>query len=161
MFVAETAYICGQVTIGPGSSFWPHVVVRGDISPITIGARVNVQDGTILHTKHSIPLDIEDDVGFGHGAVAHCRRIGQGSLIGIKAVVLDDCEIGRRCLIAAGTVLPPGTIVPDHTLVMGVPGRLIRELTPDEDAYLDHVTDNYVRLAVAHARGDYPRSRPA
>jgi carbonic anhydrase/acetyltransferase-like protein (isoleucine patch superfamily) len=161
VYVAPTAYVCGQVTIGPQTSIWPQVVVRGDIAEIRIGARVNIQDGTIIHTRHGVPLDIEDEVGFGHRAVAHCRRIGRATLVGIGAVLLDDCEIGQRCLIAAGSVLPPSTIVPDGMLVRGVPGKVIRPLTAEEQAYLDHVTANYLQLARAHARGDYPRAFPA
>ncbi len=160
VFIADTAYVCGDVHIGNGSSVWPGSVIRGDISAIRIGCRVNVQDGTIIHTKHSVPLDIADDVGFGHRAVVHCRRIGRGSLIGIGAVVLDDCVIGERCLIAAGTVLTPGTHVPDGMLAMGIPGKVVRPLKPEEDAYLDHVTTNYQRLSVAHRRGDYPAIPP-
>ena len=140
VFIADTAYVCGDVHLGNGCSVWPGSVIRGDISPIRIGERVNVQDGTIIHTKHSVPLDIADDVGFGHRAVVHCRRIGRRSLIGIGAVILDDCEIGEGCLIAAGTVLTPGTHVPDGMLALGVPGRVVRPLKPEEEAYLEHAS---------------------
>src|SRR5262245_33399301 len=138
VYVAASAYVCGQVIIGPQTSIWPQVVIRGDIAEIRIGARVNIQDGTIIHTRHGVPLDIEDDVGFGHRAVAHCRRIGRGTLVGIGAVLLDDCDIGSRCLIAAGAILPPETIVPDGMLVRGVPGKVVRALTGEEQRYLDH-----------------------
>ena len=158
VFVAETAYLCGEVTIGDQCSIWPGVVVRADIAPIRIGHQVNIQDGTIIHTKHGVPLDIEDQVGFGHRAVAHCRRIGRGTLVGIGAILLDDCEIGAGCLIAAGTVLTPGTSVPDGKLVIGVPGKVIRDLNDQERGYLRHVTENYLKLGRRHLAGDYPRT---
>ncbi len=159
-FVAETAYVCGNVEFGDECSVWGGAVVRGDISPIRIGHRVNIQDGSIVHTKHSVPLDIGDDVGIGHRAVVHCRRVGRGSLVGIGSVLLDDCEIGERCLIAAGAVLTPGTIVPDGKLVVGLPARVTRDLSEREQEYLDHVISSYVRLGKAHLRNDYPRSFP-
>ncbi len=159
-FVAPGALVCGEVTLGDDCSIWPGVVIRGDIAAIRIGHRVNVQDGTVIHTKHQVPLDIEDDVGIGHRAVVHCRRVGRGSLIGIGAVVLDDCVIGTRCLVAAGAVVTPRTQVPDGTLVAGVPAKVVRELTAAEHDYLDHVVQNYLRLAELHRRGDYPACVP-
>ena len=160
VFVSETAYICGQVSIGGDCNIWPGVIIRGDVGPIRIGKRVNIQDGTIIHTKTGVPLDIEDDVAFGHRAIAHCRRIGTRSLIGIGATVLDDAEIGEGCLIAAGAVVTPGTIIPDGKLVVGIPGKVLRDLTDRERAYIDEVLTGYRVLAEAHQRGDYPRSFP-
>ena len=133
-----------------------HVVIRGDLAPIRIGARVNVQDGSILHTPHGVPLEIGDDVGIGHRAVVHCRRVGARTLIGTGAIVLDNCEIGSCCLIAAGAVLPPGTVVPDGKMVMGVPGRVAREVGPRELAAIDHVVQSYLELGAQHAVGVFP-----
>lgn len=157
-FLSETAYVCGRVTFGVECSIWPGVVIRADISPITIGDRVNIQDGTIIHTQHGVPLDIEDDVSFGHRAVAHCRRIGCGTLVGIGSILLDGCTIGRQCLIAAGAVLTPETHIGDGQLVIGMPARAVRPLNDDELDYLRYVSTNYLELSRRHGRGDYPRA---
>lgn len=132
-----------------------HVVVRGDIAPIRIGARVNIQDGSVVHTPTGVPLDIADDVGIGHRAVVHCRSVGTRTLIGIGAIVLDDCVIGSRCIVAAGSVLAPRTVVPDGKLVMGVPGRIVREVTERDLEIIDHVVSSYVRLGRLHGSGRY------
>lgn len=156
VYVAPTSYVGGDVVLGDDVTVMHHVVIRGDLSRITIGARVNVQDGTIIHTKSGVPLDIEDDASVGHRAVVHCRRVGGGSLIGIGAIVLDDAQIGRDCVVAAGAVVTPGTIVPDGKVVVGIPGRVLRDVTDDDRAYLQHVTNSYVRLGKQHLAGQYP-----
>jgi carbonic anhydrase/acetyltransferase-like protein (isoleucine patch superfamily) len=156
VYIADTAYVAGDVVIGDESTIMHHVMIRGDISPIRIGAKVNIQDGTVVHTRYGIPLDIADGVGIGHRAVIHCRRIATRTLIGIGAIVLDDCEIGSRCLIAAGSVLPPGTIVPDDSVVMGVPGKVVRPITADDLQKIDHVVQSYLKLGRAHAAGAFP-----
>lgn len=156
VYIAPTAYVGGDVVIGDRSTVMHHVVIRGDIAPIRIGARVNLQDGTIVHTPRGIPLDIADDVGVGHRAVIHGRRIGTRTLIGIATVVLDDCEIGSRCLIAAGTLLAPGTIVPDGTVMMGVPGQRVRAVTDDDLAVIDHVVQSYMLLGGEYSGGRFP-----
>jgi carbonic anhydrase/acetyltransferase-like protein (isoleucine patch superfamily) len=156
VYIADTAYVAGDVVIGDQCTIMHHVMIRGDISPIRIGARVNIQDGTVVHTRYGIPLDIADGVGLGHRAVVHCRRVGSRSLIGIGAIVLDDCEIGERCLIAAGAVLPPGTIIPDDSVVMGMPGKVVRRTTPADLEKIDHVVQSYLMLGRAHASGLFP-----
>ena len=155
VYLAPTSVVIGDVTLGDDCTVMHHVVIRGDVSAIRIGARCNVQDGTVVHTKTGEPLDIADDVAIGHRAVTHCRRVGPHTLIGIGAIVLDDAEIGRDCVIGAGAVVTPGTIVPDGSLVMGVPGRVTRSVTAREIAYIDFVLDNYRRLARDHAAGRY------
>jgi len=137
-----------------------HVLIRGDVSPIRIGRRVNVQDGAIIHTQTGVPLHIEDDVAIGHRAVVHCKHVASHTLIGIGAVVLDGCRIGHDCVIAAGALLPPGMDVPDGKLVMGVPGRIVRDVSKRDLDYIDFVVDNYVRLGAEHAAGRYPPCRP-
>jgi carbonic anhydrase/acetyltransferase-like protein (isoleucine patch superfamily) len=146
-YVAHNATIIGDVTIGELSSFWFNSVVRGDVAPITIGRRVNVQDGAIIHCDTGIANAIEDDVSIGHGAVVHGTFVGQGTLIGIHATVLGKTRIGKQCLIAAGAVLSPGLEVPDRSLVMGVPGRIVRPANEDELKYLRWVSARYVELA--------------
>lgn len=156
VYIAPTSYVGGDVVIGAQSTVMHHVMIRGDIAPIRIGARVNVQDGVILHTPHGTPLDIADDVGIGHRAIVHCRRIGSRTLIGIGAILLDDCEIGSRCIIAAGTVLTPKTIVPDGSVVMGIPGKIVRGVTDRDLRSIDHVVQSYLELGRLHAAGRFP-----
>ncbi|MBK9121033.1 MAG: gamma carbonic anhydrase family protein [Phycisphaerales bacterium] len=155
VFIAPTAWVGGNVTIGAASSVWHHVTIRGDVAPIRIGQRVNIQDGTVIHTKTGVPLEIEDDVSIGHRAVVHCRRVGAGTLIGIGAIVLDDAEIGPGSIIAAGALVPPGTRVPSGVLVVGMPGRVRRELSAAEREYLQFVTARYLDLAGRHAAGEF------
>src|SRR4051795_13534191 len=107
-YLAHNATVTGDVTIGEDSSLWFNAVVRGDVAPVTIGRRVNVQDGAIIHCDTDVPNVIEDDVSIGHGAVCHGEFVGRGSLIGMRATLLGRTRIGRECLIAAGTVVPPG-----------------------------------------------------
>lgn len=167
VYIAPTAYVAGEVVLGDDVTIMHHVMIRGDIAPIRIGARVNVQDGSILHTPRGVPLDIEDDVGIGHRAVVHCRRVGRRTLIGIGAIVLDDCEIGSQCVIAAGAVLSPKTIIADGSVVMGVPGRVIRSVTERDLQMIDHVVESYLELGRLHAEGLFPnvaashRARPS
>jgi len=156
VFIAPSSYVGGDVAIGDESTIMYQVVIRGDIAPIRIGARVNIQDGSVVHTKYGVPLEIGDDVGVGHRAVVHCRRVEAGSLIGTGAIVLDDCEIGRQCVIAAGTVLPPGTVIPNGKVVMGVPGRVIRDVTATDLAMIDHVIQSYRQLGRKHSRDEFP-----
>ncbi len=156
VYIAPTAYVGGDLEIGDDSTIMHQASVRADIAPIRIGARVNLQDGAIVHTPWGTPLDIADDVSVGHRAVVHCRRIGTRTLIGTGSIILDDCEIGERCLIAAGTVLPPGSEIPDGFVVMGVPGMIVREVTARDLAAIDHVVQSYQEIGRRHAAGKFP-----
>ncbi len=156
VYIAPTSYVAGDVVLGDECTVMHHVTIRGDIAPIRIGRRVNVQDGVVIHTPHGVPLEIGDEVGIGHRAVVHCRRVAEQTLIGIGAIVLDDCEIGSRCIIAAGAVLAPGTVVPDGKMVMGVPGRIVRDVTERDFETIMHVVESYVRLGRRHASGEFP-----
>ncbi len=156
VYIAPTSYVCGAVTIGDDTTIMHHVCIRGDVSAIRIGARVNVQDGTIIHTHGGIDLDIEDDVSIGHRAVVHCTRVMSGALIGIGSIVLDGSIIGRHSIVAAGALVPPNTIVPDGKVIMGVPGRVVRDVTEQEREYMRYVVRNYIELGRRHAAGEYP-----
>lgn len=158
VFLAATSYVGGDVTIGDESTIMHHVMIRGDVSSITIGRRVNVQDGTIIHTKTGVPLTIEDEVSIGHRAVVHCRSVGRGTLIGTGAVVLDDAMLGEQCLIGACSLVTPGTVVPPRMVVMGIPGKVIRPVTDAELAYMAQVVLTYRRLAVEHGSGRFPNA---
>ncbi|MCB9858319.1 MAG: gamma carbonic anhydrase family protein [Phycisphaerales bacterium] len=159
-YIAPTAYVGGAVTLGDETTVMHHVVIRGDVSNIRIGARVNVQDGTVIHTTAGVDLDIGDDVSIGHRAIVHCKRIGSNSLIGMGSIVLDGCTIGQRCIIGAGAVVPPNFDVPDGKVVMGVPGRIVRDIREDEYAYLDYVVENYRKLGKRHRAGEYANVAP-
>lgn len=158
VFIASTAVVCGEVSLGDDCTVMHHVVIRGDVSAIRVGARCNVQDGTIIHTKTGVPLDISDDVAIGHRAVVHCRRVGSRTLIGIGAIVLDDAELGEGCIVGAGAVVPPGMIVPPRKVLLGVPARIARDATAADAEYVDFVLSNYRRLAVEHAANRYARA---
>lgn len=159
VYIAPTAYIGGDVTIGDDCTIMHHVVIRGDVSAIRIGARVNVQDGTIIHTKTGVPLDIADEVAIGHRAVVHCRRVGPRALIGIGSIVLDDAEIGESAIVGAGALVPPGMIVPAGQVAVGVPARVVRPVSERDREYTHFVVENYVRLGREHAAGRFPDVR--
>jgi len=137
-----------------------HVVIRGDVAPIRIGRSVNIQDGTVLHCNKGVPLEIGDDVTIGHRAVVHCKRVGPGSLIGIGSVVLDDAEVGDNCIVAPGAVVTPGLQVPDGTVVMGIPGRVVRDVADADREYLRRAVAGYRALNELHAAGKYPAEFP-
>ncbi|HEY3244290.1 MAG TPA: gamma carbonic anhydrase family protein [Phycisphaerae bacterium] len=156
VYLAPTAYVGGDVELGDGCTVMHFVVIRGDVSPIRIGRHVNVQDGTIIHTNRGVPLEIGDEVGIGHRAIVHARRVGAHTLIGMGAIILDDVDIGRGCIIAAGAVVPPRTVIPAGKLVMGVPARVVRSVTERERAYIADVVASYLELGRQHAAGMYP-----
>ena len=150
-YQATDAVICGAVTIGQDTSFWFQTVARGDVAPIRIGQRVNIQEHCVLHCDTDEPLEIEDDVTLGHGAIVHCSKVGAGSLIGMNAILLGRCVIGRNCMVAAGAVLSPGTIVPDGQVVMGIPGKVVRPIRPAELEWIRANCAHYIELARQHA----------
>ena len=146
-YVARNAIVTGDVTLGRESSIWFNCVVRGDESPITIGDRTNIQDGTILHTDTGVPLDIAEDCTVGHAAMIHARTVGRGTLIGIKAVVLGGARVGNHCVVAAGAVVKENAVIPDHTLVAGVPARVIRAVGEKELEFMRQSVPIYIGLA--------------
>jgi carbonic anhydrase/acetyltransferase-like protein (isoleucine patch superfamily) len=156
-FLAHNATLTGDVTIGRESSLWFNAVVRGDVAPITIGRRVNVQDGACIHCDTDVPNAIGDDVTIGHGAIVHGKSVGAGSLIGMGAKVLGQTVIGRECLIAAGAVVPPGLNVPDGMVVMGVPGKIVRPVRDEERAYMRWLSPHYVETARRYVSGEIER----
>ena len=153
-FVANNATLTGELSIGALSSFWFNVVVRGDVAPITIGKRVNVQDGSIIHCDTNIPNVIEDDVSIGHRAIVHGKFVGRGTLIGVGAIVLSESTIGQECLIAAGAVVSPKVTIPDRSVVMGVPARVVRQVSQKDLEYFKIISERYVELAEKHVRGE-------
>lgn len=150
-WVADSATVVGSVTIGPQSSVWYSTVVRGDGDRITIGARTNLQDGVVLHTDPGLHLEIGDDVSVGHRAVVHGCRIGDGCLIGMGSVIMNRVVIGAGSLIGAGAVVSEGTVVPPRSLVVGLPGKVRRELTDDEVTMLRVNAEVYLQHTALHA----------
>jgi carbonic anhydrase/acetyltransferase-like protein (isoleucine patch superfamily) len=145
-FVDSSAQVIGDVHIGVESSIWMNVVVRGDVNAIRIGARTNVQDLTLVHVmRDTHPTHIGDDVTIGHSAVVHGCTIENRCLIGMGAILLNGCHIGTGSIVAAGTLVPEGFVVPPGSMVMGLPGKVRRGLTPEEDASIQWYADNYVR----------------
>ena len=130
-FVAPGAFIIGDVTIGPESSVWFGVVLRGDIAPIVIGEGSNIQDGAVVHVDIGRPTIIGNWVTVGHGAVLHGCTIGDNVLIGIRAVVLTGAVVGENSLIGAGAVVTEGSIIPPNSLVLGIPAKVVGEVTPE------------------------------
>lgn len=151
---AHNATLVGDVRIGADCSFWFNSVVRGDVAPVTIGERVNVQDGAIVHCDTDVPNVIEPDVSIGHGAIVHGEFVGRGSLIGMGAMVLGRTRIGSECLIGAGAVIPPGMQVADRSVVMGVPARIVRAVNDDDLKYMRWLILRYVELAGRYVRGE-------
>jgi carbonic anhydrase/acetyltransferase-like protein (isoleucine patch superfamily) len=136
VFIAPNAVIIGDVEIGPGSSVWFGAVLRGDIGPIRIGRRTNLQDGVLVHLDHDAPTTIGDDVTIGHGAIVHGTTVGDGVQVGMGAVLLSRSRIGAGSLIAAGAVVLEDARVPDGSVALGVPARVRRDTTPEERSEL-------------------------
>jgi len=143
-FVAAGARVIGAVTLEEGASVWYNAVLRADGDTITVGARSNLQDNVSVHVDAGKPVVIGDDVSVGHNAVVHGCTIGDGSLVGMGAVVLNGARIGRGCLIAGGAVVLEGSEIPDGSLVAGVPAKVRRELTAEERAGLIANAEHYL-----------------
>ena len=144
-FVEESAQVIGDVVIGEESSVWFNAVVRGDVFHVRIGARTNVQDGTVIHVSSGTHATIlEDEVTVGHNVTLHGCHVERGSLVGIGAIVMDGARVGAESLVAAGSLVAPGTVIPPRSLVMGVPAKVKRPLTDEEAAGLAHFWKNYV-----------------
>ena len=154
VYIARTAYVAGEVTLGDDVTIMHHVTIRGDVAPIRVGARCNVQDGAVLHTQNAVPLEIAEDVGIGHRAVVHCRRVGPRTVIGIGAIVLDGAEVGADCIVAAGAVVTPGTIIPAGKVVAGLPAKVLRDMTAADRGYAAFVVQCYLELKKRYAAGE-------
>jgi len=155
VLLAHNATVVGDVLIGEQSSVWFNAVIRGDVAPVRIGKRVNVQDNCTIHCDTDVENVIEDDVTIGHGAIVHGLFVGAGSLIGMHATLLSRTRIGRGCLIAAGAVVPPDLVVPDGMAVMGVPGKIVRPVKQDELKYMRWLNPHYVELAEKYSAGAF------
>ncbi|NLX15031.1 MAG: gamma carbonic anhydrase family protein, partial [Phycisphaerales bacterium] len=155
IFVSESTVIAGNVTFGEDCNLWHNTIIRGDMAPVRVGNRVNIQDGALLHCQKDEPLEIGDDVVIGHFALVHGKQVGHRTLIGIRATILDGCETGDDCMIAACALLPPRTVVPDGSLVMGMPGKVVRPVSERERIYIRSIVEDYIQLANDHQAGKY------
>ncbi len=145
VYIDPAAVVIGDVTIGESSSVWPCAVIRGDVNWIRIGARTNVQDGSVLHVmRDEFPLELGDGVTIGHGVVLHGCTIDSRVLVGMGAVILNNVKIGAGSIIAAGTLVPEGTVVPPGSLFMGQPGKFHRALTAEDQRSIDRYAARYV-----------------
>ncbi len=144
-FIADNATVIGSVIIHNDVSIWFNVVIRGDNDPITIGDGTNIQDGVVIHTDEGIPVDIGKGVTVGHQAMLHGCTIGNNSLIGINAVILNHAKIGKNCIIGANCLITQGKEIPDNSMVLGSPGKIIREVTEEEIKELKHSAEHYIQ----------------
>ncbi|QTP56111.1 gamma carbonic anhydrase family protein [Billgrantia sulfidoxydans] len=152
VYVAETADVIGQVTLKRQASVWYQAVLRGDTDRLEIGERSNIQDGAVLHADPGYPLTVGSDVTVGHQAMLHGCTVGDGSLIGIQAVILNGAVIGKNSLVAAGAVVKEGENFPDNSLIVGAPARVVRELSPEAIAGLARNAAGYVERGARHTR---------
>jgi carbonic anhydrase/acetyltransferase-like protein (isoleucine patch superfamily) len=151
-YVAAEATLIGQVTLHEQASVWSGVVIRGDNEHITVGARSNVQEGTVMHTDPGCPLTVGEGVTVGHQAMLHGCTIGDGSLIGIQAVVLNGAVIGKHCLVGAGAIVTERKVFPDRSLILGAPARVVRTLTDEDVARLEASATVYVQRGALFKR---------
>ena len=148
VFLAETCAVIGDVIIGDESSVWFSTVIRGDVMPIRIGARTNIQDGTVIHvTSGAFGTTIGDDVTVGHAAIIHACTIEDHCLIGMGSTILDGARIGRGSLVGAGALVTPGTDIPPNSLVLGAPAKVKREVNAKEREQIEYGCAHYVELA--------------
>ncbi len=146
-FVAETACVIGDVRLEEESSVWYGAVLRGDEASITISKRANVQDNVVVHADKGEDVVIGEGVTVGHGAIVHGCTIGKYSMIGMGAIVLSKAKVGERCIIGAGAVVKENDVIQDGSMVVGVPGKVIKQLTPEQLKYLEYGCEEYVNIS--------------
>ena len=153
-FIFESATIIGDVTIGAGSSVWPNAVIRGDAQSISIGMNTNIQDNVVIHTPHQFKASVKvgNNVSIGHNAMLHGCEIGDNSLIGIHAVILDKAKIGDWVLVGAGAIIPSNIEIPKKSLVLGIPGKVSRQLNNEDIKYIEKNAKSYVQLAKVYRK---------
>jgi carbonic anhydrase/acetyltransferase-like protein (isoleucine patch superfamily) len=152
-FAAWNSTVAGDVKLAEDASVWFGGVIRGDVAPIVIGRRTNVQDNAVIHCDTGVSNTIGEGVTIGHSAVVHGKSVGNGTLIGMHATVLSRTVIGNECMIAAGAVVPPDLVVPDRMVVMGIPGRIVRPVKPEELEYMRRLSSHYIEVAKEYVAG--------
>jgi carbonic anhydrase/acetyltransferase-like protein (isoleucine patch superfamily) len=146
-WIADSAAVIGQVTLGADCSVWFGAVLRADNDRIVIGRGSNVQDGSVLHTDEGIAVVLGEHVLVGHQCMLHGCEVGDGSLVGIQAVILNGARIGRNCLVGAGSLVTEGKVFPDNSLIMGSPAKVVREMAPEQIAQMRRGAPHYVQQA--------------
>jgi carbonic anhydrase/acetyltransferase-like protein (isoleucine patch superfamily) len=155
-YIAANATILGDVVLLPGANVWFGCVLRGDVARLTLRENVNLQDGVIMHADTGFPNVIEAGVVVGHGAILHGVRVGRDTLIGMRATLLSGTIVGEECIIAAGCLVPERMVIPPRSLVMGVPGKIVRPVRDDEVEWTRTLNRRYLELAEEHVQGKYP-----
>lgn len=157
-YIHPLAIVCGDVTVGARASIWPACVVRGDTAAIVIGAESNVQDGTVIHVDRGVPTSVGARVAIGHRAIVHGATIEDDCLIAMGAILLNGVTVGRGSIVAAGAVCREGMVIPEQSLVVGVPGRIVRPTTTEERDRIGRTVRSYLELQERHRRGEFPPS---
>jgi carbonic anhydrase/acetyltransferase-like protein (isoleucine patch superfamily) len=152
-WVADSAQVIGQVTLEDNVSVWFGTVIRGDSERIHIGRGCNIQDASVLHSDPGVPLTLGENVSVGHQVMLHGCTVGDGTLIGIGAIVLNNAKIGKNCLVGAGSLVTEGKEFPDGSMILGSPARVVRALTPEQIAGLQHIAQHYVDNAARYRQG--------
>ena len=152
-WVADNAQVLGNVQLAQDSSVWFGVVIRGDMDAISVGRGTNIQDNSVLHADHGVPLTIGDNVSIGHQVMLHGCTIGDGSLIGIQAVILNGARIGKNCLVGAGSLVTEGKEFPDNSMIFGSPAKAVRQLWAEQIEGLKMISDHYVENARRYKSG--------
>ena len=158
-FIHPLAVVLGDVTLGARVSVWPTAVIRGDTASITIGEDSNVQDGTVIHVDHGVPATIGARVGIGHRAIVHGATVGDDSLIGMGSILLNHVEVGPGSIIGAGALCIEGMNIPPGSLVLGLPARVVRQVTSAERERIANTVRSYLELQERHRRGEFPPHR--
>lgn len=154
-FIAPNASVMGNVTFGEDVSVWYGAVIRADVEAIIIGDRTNIQDTAVLHADPGDPTIIGNDVTIGHGAIIHGAVVGDGSLIGMRATILNKAKIGKNCIIGACTLVTEGMQIPDNSLVLGIPAKVIRQISEQQAIGLKMSALHYVQMAGRHEEGEF------
>ncbi|HEY5062362.1 MAG TPA: gamma carbonic anhydrase family protein [Gemmatimonadaceae bacterium] len=154
-FIHSHAVVIGDVVVGSRVSVWPAAVIRGDTARITIGNDSNVQDGTVVHVDHGVPTTIGDRVAIGHRAIVHGATVDDDCLIGMGAILLNGVHVGTGSIVGAGALCPEGMQIPPHSLVLGLPARVIRQTTMEERDRIRRTVESYLSLQEEHRRGAY------
>ena len=152
-FVAQNAAVIGSVVFEPNASVWWAATIRADNDVITLGENVNIQDGSVLHTDGGVPMILERNVSVGHLVMLHGCHIGENSLIGIGSIILNGARIGKNCIIGANSLVTEGKVIPDGSLVMGSPGKVVRELTQEQVALNTWIAQHYVEQSTRYRKG--------
>ena len=158
-FIHELAVVLGDVSLGPRASVWPLAVLRGDSAPIVIGADSNVQDGCVIHVDPGVPANIGSRVAIGHRAIVHGATVEDDCLIGMGAILLNGVRVRSGTIVGAGALCPEGLDIPAGSLVLGVPGRVVRQTTDAERGRIARAVASYLRLQGQHRSGAFPHHR--